>query len=417
MLLYLSLAIYIFTNYKFMIKKLLQPINKIIDHIFVLFIWFYQKTLSPDKGILSFWLKGRVCAHEPHCSEYAVQHIKRYGWIRSLAPVTDRVFNCTPSHTKKYDPVSYKVVFFSSAKIGIPFLESLIKDDRFDIVWVVTQPDQPSWRWLQTQPNIIKSRVQHNHPYIDIYTPAKINPDRSKDGRLFYDWLADKKSDYLVVISYGKIIPLSILDLPNIAPINVHGSLLPAYRGASPIQSVFLDNQAKTGITIMYLDAWLDTWDIVSHRSIDIDFTDTTADIITKFEQVWPDFLNKTLVSYAKWDLCRIPQDETQVILTTKIDKEDGYIDLFTTDIQTIYNKYRAYYLRPKIRFVYKDKRYIIEKMTLDRPLFQANIVLPLFTDNIIDKNHIHPAIKELIIKPEWKKSISYQDWFHSLQS
>lgn len=400
-----------------MTTKKITIFDKIIDWIFINFIRFYQKTLSPDKWFLSLWLKGKVCAHEPHCSQYAIDHIQRYWRKQSLIPVSDRVLNCVPSYNKKYDPVSYRVVFFSSANIGISFLDQLIKDDRFDIVWVVTQPDQPSWRWLKLQSNIVKSWTQEKYPDIQVITPNKINPDKSQEWKQFASWLAEKSPDYIVVIAYGKIIPQSILDTPKIWPINIHWSLLPAYRGASPIQSVFLDWEKETGITIMLMDSSLDTGDILSQHIVPIKFDYTVKDIITLFEEQWPAFLNKILISYAKWDINSIPQDNKLSNTTSKIIKEDGQFDIFDTDMEIIYNKYRAYYLRPKIRFTYKDKRYIVENILLDKPLFEANKNKPLFEEHIVDEYHIHPAIKELIIKQEWKKSISYKDRFHSLQN
>ncbi len=400
-----------------MYHKVLKFINKIIDYLLIFFIKIYQKTLSPDKWILSFWLKWKICAHEPHCSQYAINHIKRYWWARSIIPIFDRVFGCVPSYIKKYHPTHYKVVFFSSAKIGIPFLKILMKDDRFDIIWLVTQPDQPSWRWLHMQPNIVKKRTNENYPDIEVNTPSGINPSKSKSWKQFISWLEEKKPDYLVVISYGKIIPESILNIAKIWPINVHWSLLPKYRWASPIQSVFLTEEDRTGITIMLMDAWLDSWDIISQYIIPIDFNDTVEDTIHQFEKHWPKFLKNTLISYGKGDVSPVSQNESIATTTNKIEKQDGKFDIFHTDIQTVYKRYRAYYLWPKIWFIYQDKRYIVEKLKLDKLLFEHNISLPIFTDNTIDAHHIHPAIKELIIKPEGRKSITYIDWLHSLQS
>jgi len=94
----------------------------------------------------SFWLKGRICAHEPHCSKYSIAALKRYGIWPGIFYATDRVFHCTPSTHKKYDPDHYRVVFFSSAPIGVPFLEALAHDKRFEVVGVVTQCDKPSGR-------------------------------------------------------------------------------------------------------------------------------------------------------------------------------------------------------------------------------------------------------------------------------
>ncbi|MBU0626149.1 methionyl-tRNA formyltransferase [Patescibacteria group bacterium] len=159
-----------------------------------------------------------------------------------------------------YDPDHYKVVFFSSAPIGVPFLQALSEDKRFNVVGIVTMPDAPSGRGMKMKENIIKASIikpQASDGFV--VTPKKINPEKSEEGKEFAQWLKDKNPDFLVVIAYGKIIPQLLLDIPKIASINVHGSLLPKYRGASPIQSIFLNHETETGITIMKMDAAMDT--------------------------------------------------------------------------------------------------------------------------------------------------------------
>jgi hypothetical protein len=127
-----SLFIYSIFNHKLrmsIIRKTIKLIyffiDKILTTITLILIKLYQLTISPDKWIFSPILKDRVCSHTPHCSEYATQILKRYGFCRGLAPIVDRVLSCKPSNKKMYDPAFYRVVFFSSANIWIPFLEEL----------------------------------------------------------------------------------------------------------------------------------------------------------------------------------------------------------------------------------------------------------------------------------------------------
>ena len=169
-------------------------------------------------------------------------------------------------------------------------------------------------------------------------------------------------------------------------------------------------------MTMMFMDTGVDTWDIISQKTIPIKFEYTVANLIEQFEKIWPNFLIETLIDYAKNNIWRTIQDEENTILTRKIEKQDGLIDIFNTDIKTIYSKYRAYFLWPKIRFVYRDKRYIVEKLVLHKHLYEANLMKPLFYEGHIDKHHIHPSIKELVIKPEWKKSVSYEQWINGMQ-
>ena len=191
-------------------KQFFLLLDRGLAWIVIGFIRLYQFTLSPDKGLLSFFLKGRICTHEPHCSEYGV-------------------------------------VFFSSALIGVPFLEALAADKRFEVVGVVTQEDKPVGRGLKLTPNIIKqTALDIGLSSEEIQTPQKINPDLSLEGKNFFDRLESRKADFFVVIAYGKLMPQSLLDLPIFGAINVHGSLLPKYRGASPLQSVFLADEQQS---------------------------------------------------------------------------------------------------------------------------------------------------------------------------
>jgi putative component of membrane protein insertase Oxa1/YidC/SpoIIIJ protein YidD len=242
--------------------SLSQTFDHFLASIIVLLIKLYQTTLSPDKGIFSPVLKGRICSHEPHCSEYAIRTLRRYGFRKGIGKVTDRILHCKPSKEKMYDPEYYRIVFFSSAPIGVPFLEELTKDKRFEIVGVVTQTDKPVGRGLHLQENIIKtkakelgyskrdsnspSELQDGYEGAEGVSPTKLNPEKSLEGKIFYDRLKAKNPDFLVVIAYGKILPQSILDLAYFGAINVHGSLLPKYRGASPLQSIFLHQEQKS---------------------------------------------------------------------------------------------------------------------------------------------------------------------------
>jgi putative membrane protein insertion efficiency factor len=195
-------------------KKLFKTIDTLLAQLSIFLIKLYQRTLSPDKGLLSPRLKGRVCAHQPHCSEYAIKTLKRYGFWKGIGKATDRILHCKPTMEIIYDPEHYRIVFCSSAPIGVPFLEELSHDNRFDIVGVVTQADKPVGRGLQMQENIIKTIAKELH-INSVETPTKINPEKSLEGKAFYDRLKEKNPDFLVVIAYGKILPQSILDLPH----------------------------------------------------------------------------------------------------------------------------------------------------------------------------------------------------------
>lgn len=350
----------------------------------------------------------------------------------------DRVASCTGWVGKNYDPEYYKIVFMSSAGIGVPFLQELKNDKRFDVVGVVSMPDAASGRWMQMKENIIKSEAKKifgipptpfNKGGDDdefsnfIQTPNKINPEKSEEGKEFSEWLQLKNPDFVVVIAYGKIIPQSILDIPNFWSINVHGSLLPEYRGASPLQSVFLDNKKETGLTIMKMDAGLDTGNMIDKLKFKIPFERTVKDLIEKIQAKWPKFLNETLWKYGKKILWEEFQDEKKASHCKKIEKEDGLIDIHKDTLESIYSKYRAYFLWPKIYFTIthvpqesagkggegdssKSKRVIIEKLILNEKAFEDNKEKMLFDGKILNE-----CVEEIILKPEGKKWMSWESF------
>lgn len=383
-----------------------------LNKLAIFLIKIYQKTLSPDKGVFSPWLKWRICTHEPHCSEYAKQCFQKYSFFHALDLTFERVMSCTPSSQKTYDPSSYNIVFFSWAPIGIPFLEAIHKDPRFNITWVVTMPDAASGRWMKTKENIIKKhtkKLSFVHES-DIRTPHSLrttSKKRGKEAKIFEERLKQKAPDYIIVVAYGKIIPQSVLDIPRIAPINVHWSLLPEYRWASPLQSVFLDGKTETWVTVMLMNDKLDEWNMISKLATKIPFTRTVIELIGWIEKHSPTHLIETLQAYWKWDKKSKEQDDTIATLCGKIEKEDGRISPENNTLEYIYQKYRAYILRPKVYFFHNKKRVIIEKMQLDESIYSSTAHQSFFQQD----NTLNSAVKELILKPEWKKSMTRDEF------
>lgn len=382
--------------------KKLQKLNKLLSNPLIRLIRIYQMTLSPDQWIPSLRLKWRVCTHEPHCSKYGVEVLKKHGFWPGIWYASERILHCTPSMTINHDPSHYRVVFCSSAPIGVPFLQQLNEDSRFEVVWVVTQPDKASGRGMDMHQNIIKTEAQKLW-ISDIQTPEKLNPEKSAEGKAFTEWLQEKRPDFLVVIAYGKILPEAILSIPTKWPINVHGSILPEYRWASPLQSVFLDNKAESGITIMKMDKEMDTWDMIHILKTQLKFDRTVLDLINRIQTKGPKFLNDTLRDYGKWHLGSIAQDHKKATYCSKIEKESWLFNPETDTLQDIYNKYRGFYLWPKIYFEHKGKRVIIEHIKIDENNYKTTSQKPLF-----ENYKLNPAITDILVKPEGKKPM---DW------
>ncbi len=380
--------------------KVLKFIDSIFAKIMIWLIKIYQKTLSPDEWIFSPIFRWKICSHEPHCSAYSVQCFKRYGFILWFAKMVERVVSCTWSNEKKYDPAFYKVVFFSGAPIWVPFLQQLQEDNRFDVVWVVSMPDAPSGRGMEIKPNIIK-KTALDLWISDIQTPNSVR--KWSEAETFKNWLKSKDVDFLVVIAYWKIMPVEILNLSHFGPINVHGSILPKYRGASPLQSAFLQWETESWITIMKMDENMDTWNMIDVLKFKLNFDWTVNDLIDSVMTKWPKFLNDTLVHYAKWLLGEVKQYESQATYCQKFEKIDWEINPFKDDLDSIYRKYRWFFMRPKIYFMLNWKRVVVESLKLDEKLFQENK-----NKVLIDWKMLNPSVIDISLKPEWKK---WMDW------
>jgi methionyl-tRNA formyltransferase/putative component of membrane protein insertase Oxa1/YidC/SpoIIIJ protein YidD len=402
------------------LNSLLSKLNTQIAKFFDIMIIAYQKTFSPDKWVLSSLLKGKICSHHPHCSQYCRECLRTYGFIPGIIYGIERILSCRPSWSIINDPHKYSIVFFSWSPIGISFLEWLNHDKRFDIKAIVTMPDAPSGRWQKLQQNCIAEYAQQHISQAIILKPQSLRHGKHLDAEKTYQLLCDLKPDFFVVIAYGKILPQQFLDIPTYGPINVHGSLLPYYRGASPLQSVFLNHESKSGITIMKMVAECDAGDILTKKICPLAFDRTVKHLIERITKKWPPFLNQTLRDYAKWRIKPTIQDISLVTHTQKIQKSDWMIDMFSTPLQDCYAKRKAYYLRPKIFMIcnqqfwpHCNKRIIIEELTIDQQRYQYHLNNPIIWSDL----KLNPAITKIILRPEGKQKINrndFQQWYLS---
>lgn len=183
-------------------------------------------------------------------------------------------------------------------------------------------------------------------------------------------------------MAYGNLLPQHILDIPKIAPINIHGSLLPAYRGASPLQTVFLDGLTETGITLMKMEAGLDSGPMIDKQIFKLGFSDTVADLIQRVKDHTPKWSLDSIDRYVHGELEEEVQDESLVTHCGKIEKDQGFIKLKVEGhkveedtLEQIYRKYKAYYLWPKTYFQLRVKSgqlkvVVIDELVIDEKLF-----------------------------------------------
>ena len=226
-----------------------------------------------------------------------------------------------------------RTVFIGTGEIGVPTLRALQKSDH-ELVGAVTQPDKPAGREQKITAPPVKVAVAGSN--IPVLQPSKIKEAAAIDRiRAF-------KPDVVVVMAYGQILPRAVLEIPKIACLNLHASLLPRWRGAAPIQAAIAAGDHETGITVMYMNEGLDTGDILLQRKIDILPTDTGGSLHDRLAEIAPEALLAALQMLANGSAPRIPQDNALTSYAPKLDRKAGRID-WNESAKQIERKIRAY--------------------------------------------------------------------------
>ena len=227
-----------------------------------------------------------------------------------------------------------KIIFMGTAELSCASLEKLAHDERFSVLAVVTQPDKPKGRELKLTPSPVKILAEKLN--LPVLQPLKARDEK------FISELRELKPDLMIVVAYGQILPQTLLDVPPHGCLNVHTSLLPKYRGAAPIQWAIADGESETGVTIMKMDAGLDTGPILSTRRTPILPTDDSQVLHDRLAQLGAELLAETIPNYVAGKISPQPQPSTGSTYAAKIKKEDGKID-WQQPVQKIWNRLRAF--------------------------------------------------------------------------
>ena len=211
-----------------------------------------------------------------------------------------------------------RIVFMGTPEFAVPCLEALLKTED-TVVGIVTQPDRPKGRGQQLAPSPVKVIAQRQHLPL-------LQPTKMKDASFMAE-LSAWKPDLIAVAAFGRILPAAILSLPPRGCINVHGSLLPKYRGAGPIQWAIINGETETGITTMLMDEGMDTGAMLLQESVPIAPDDTAGTLSPRLAEVGGRLLVDTLVQLKKGALTPTRQDDSQATLAPLLKKEDGVID------------------------------------------------------------------------------------------
>ena len=225
-----------------------------------------------------------------------------------------------------------KIVFMGTPAFSAPILR-MLHEEGYEILAVVTQPDRPVGRKKVLTPPPVKEEA------LALGLPV-IQPEKLRGSQELEQILA-LNPDLVVTAAFGQILPKELLDAPRLGCINVHASLLPAYRGGAPIHQAIIDGQAKTGVTIMYMAEKLDAGDIISQREIAIEDTDHTGGMFDKLSAVGRELLKETMPSIIAGTNDRIVQDESLVTYASNISREQELID-WNKGARALYNQVRG---------------------------------------------------------------------------
>lgn len=236
-----------------------------------------------------------------------------------------------------------KVVFFGTPQFAVPSLQALIDHPEFEVLAVVTQPDKRRGRGNELSPSPVKSiALEHALP---IWQPKRIKKDPET-----LEHLRSLGADLFVVVAYGQILSQEILDMPKYGCVNGHGSLLPKYRGAAPIQWCLYHGETETGMTTMLMDAGMDTGAMLLKSTLPIDLRKNAQDLAIDLAQQSADLLIETLPKLAAGQLQPEPQDPDQATYAPLIQKSDYEID-WTRSAIALHNQIRGFYPHCQTQF------------------------------------------------------------------
>ena len=280
-------------------------------------------------------------------------------------------------------------VFWGTPDVASETLE-ILKENGCVPSLIVTSPDTKRGRGLHLQASPVAVFAEKNN--IICLKPIKLDEE-------FYNRLKPNCLEpgcLFLVVAYGKIIPENILNMPKLGSINIHYSLLPKYRGASPVESAILNGDTETGVTIQKMKFKMDAGDIIAQEKVNILPDEKAPDLRKRLIKIGGELLVKILPEFTSGKIKGVAQNENEATFCQKIKKEDGLVNLSSEQSSVLYNKFRAYASWPRTFFLKNNKRIII-------------------TDAVLENNPLDKARGKLfIIKrvlPEGKKEIKYEDF------
>jgi methionyl-tRNA formyltransferase len=259
-----------------------------------------------------------------------------------------------------------KLVFCGTPEFAVPSLRAVV-DAGHEVALVLTQPDRPAGRKMELQVPPVKALA------LSLGIPVE-QPEKLKTNAALREQLEAIRPDAIIVVAYGRIIPDWMLKLPQFGNINVHGSLLPKYRGAAPIQWAVANGETETGITTMRLDAGLDTGDTLLFRSIPVAPDTTSPQLYPQLAHIGAELLVETLAGLADGSVKPQPQDHSKATLAPILTREDGRLKPAEQTAQVAYDRWRGFQPWPGCWAILRGKRFLLHRV---HPVVAAVSLVP----------------------------------------
>lgn len=285
-----------------------------------------------------------------------------------------------------------RIIFMGSPDFAVPSLHTLASN--YNLVGVVTQPDRVAGRGKKIRLSPVKVSAQELN--LPILQPKKL---RDEDA---VNHLRELKPDLLVVAAYGQILSQEVLDIPTFGGLNIHASLLPRWRGAAPIQAAILHGDNETGISIMLMDAGLDTGPVLSQRSVNIHEDETSGGLTSRLAPIGADLLLETIPGYVSGEIFPVPQNDDNATYAPMIRKSEGKLD-FNQSAAHLARQVKAYEPWPSSFFYWNNLRIVVkrahpfpwDKIDPGRVILVEDYPAIATSKDLLVLDQIHPAGKK----------------------
>lgn len=304
-----------------------------------------------------------------------------------------------------------RVCFLGTPEFAVSSLEALLEDEHFDVVGVVTQPDRPAGRKLQLTPSPVKVLAQAHGLKV-------LAPESLKSNQLILDEIQRWGAEVGVVVAFGQILTQSFLDSFRFGCVNVHGSILPRWRGAAPIQRAIEAGDTETGVTLQKMVKKLDAGDIIGIRKVAITDDMDALELHDILARLGADLLRVELMDYIRGNLAPVPQDESQVTIAKKINKQESLID-WNASAKSIEGKVRGFVYGPGTYTLLQGKKLKLHKVVADKVVSTGTAgTVTAVADDHFTVAAGQGVVRIFEVQPESRTRMKAQDFLkgHSLK-